>query len=602
MHYSAKGLLIETRCGLRDLHESDHGLLTAANAVFMMFCVLLLVFVLNVGHVTTRKLDLQSAADASAYSAGSYMARGMNAITATNHVIGEMNAMVILHYAWGGDKLDAGKRADVGANVSEHAEDPQKLNRQDQTLEVWYRLAVADVPEPGIFHLVLQREGNTSFGNTEILAEATELDSKMNLKEHLTRAYQGMVVALALKAFPPTTAAGEALSLAMKAYSYKIAQEYATLNAIHTVAEALTPLKQLLEEQIMPSAKAYTTLVKERTPILVELAAREVAKQNRFLGTTFPQPGDSSIKLRLPIQLDPLAISKSVPLAGNSNVVKEPGPKCECPKHLKPEPPTPDRVVKWTQLARASFPWVNYHRKPAMDLFGKLLQLAKTKDLYFHWTNGYTKRICTKLQEGATEGADPDSHMALYVMDDYEGPDKGYEKWTISEHSDLATDRFSVLGVTYGQPPTVIGSTIFGQEHPDGRIAWSMAMLYNANQQQRPNQRIDTYCKRTIPARQANVGYDTLNWYPGSLQDTEGCAAATLEPPQLAGPGENRPFEVQGRGLPHEYPRIQVNWQTKLLPASGCRLQQLRQNPLPDPFADVISRIVTRVPDFMRTH
>ncbi|MFK7822063.1 MAG: Tad domain-containing protein [Planctomycetaceae bacterium] len=586
----------------REIHGEEDGLLTAANAVFMMLCVLLMVYVLNVGHITTKKVDLQNAADASAYSGATYMARGMNAITATNHVIGEMNAMVILHYAFGGDKLDAGKRADVGTNVSEYAKNPGKLDRADWQLEVLFRLVQSENPPPAVFNLVLQRQGNSSSGASEIRAEATELDSKMNLKKHLAQAYQGLVVAMALKAFPPTRPAGEALSLVMKLYGFKIAQEYATLNVLHQAAKALTPVKQLLKEQLMPSAKAYTTFVKKQTPILAEQAARAVAKQNGFVGTTFPQPGNPRIPLRLPLQIDPLAIAKIAPLQGNSNVVEEPGPTCDCPPSVNYDAPTWDRVVKWTQLARASFPWVNYHRKPVMDAFGKLLQLAETKDLYFHWTNGYTKRICRKLQKKATSNERPNEHMALYVMDDYEGPDKGYEKWAIAEYSDLATKRFSVLAVTHAKPPTVIGSSVFGQEHPNGMMTWSMGLFYNANEQQRPNHRIDPYCQRTVPGRQANVGYDTLNWYPGSNQDTESRSAAMLEPPDPAGPGEYRPYEVQGRGIPHEYPRIQVNWQAKLVPVSGLRLKQIHDHPPSSPFGQVIRRTTRTVLDFMRTH
>ena len=64
-------------------------------------------FVGNVGHVVTSKVGSQNAADAVAFSSAQWMARGMNAATATNHLLGEATALVVVIEALGGPEADA---------------------------------------------------------------------------------------------------------------------------------------------------------------------------------------------------------------------------------------------------------------------------------------------------------------------------------------------------------------------------------------------------------------------------------------------------------------------------------------------------------------
>jgi hypothetical protein len=125
-----------------------------------------------------------------------------------------------------------------------------------------------------------------------------------------------------------------------------------------------------------------------------------------------------------------------------------------------------------------------------------------------------------------------------------------------------------------------------------------MALLYNGNEQQRPEHRIDMNCKRILPIRQANVGMDTLNWKPGSLQTSTGCE----ERPSGSRRGENRPFELLGIGVPAEYPAIQVNWQSKLVPATAYRVSQLQRATLPGAFGSIMQRMPSQFPEALVTH
>src|SRR5690242_4580184 len=67
----------------------EDGMMSMVNVVTVAFLALLIGFVANVGRIVQEKIAVQNAADAAAYSASAVMARGMNAVTATNHLMGE---------------------------------------------------------------------------------------------------------------------------------------------------------------------------------------------------------------------------------------------------------------------------------------------------------------------------------------------------------------------------------------------------------------------------------------------------------------------------------------------------------------------------------
>src|SRR4051812_35592379 len=72
----------------------------------LVFFMALFLLLMDIGRTTVEKIEMQNAADASAYSAALQLARGMNAITATNHHIGEMMSLVVLHKAIAGENAD----------------------------------------------------------------------------------------------------------------------------------------------------------------------------------------------------------------------------------------------------------------------------------------------------------------------------------------------------------------------------------------------------------------------------------------------------------------------------------------------------------------
>ena len=510
-------------------HACEAGTLTLTNAVAVMLSFLLIVLPMNIGNVVEEKVQSQNAADAIAFSASLVQARAMNAITATNHVIGEMNAFVVLHEAIGGELLERGGTAESTQSLHgvkiKSGSDLQEINNN---LDIAFQAASGMGAITTAYQTVREQDG--------IQADATIVDSKSKLKTILTTVYQTKFAAILMQrsGFAPIVAAGKALEVAMDLLELKVFQEYQTLNGFEQIAKALLPVKQILRDQMMPAARRYTVNVVQQTPDLVNEVAKEIGEANGVFASVYPT--DPS----LPVVLDPHREADQII---DTNSLS--GPLCPC--EVDERSGGRDQVVKITQLARATFPWVNYHRQPILNLLGKLVPLSKAKDYYFDHTNGYCKSVCIEVQRSDKQD------MGLYVIENDGAPDKGYAEWT---QSPVMADRmFSLVGLALKEAPTVIGRPgFFNQHHSDGRATIAQAILYNANDQVRPEHKIDITCKRISPSVQADVGWDTLNWRSGT------------QPSELVGFGE---------GLAADFPEIEVNWQAKLVPLSNARLQDL---------------------------
>src|SRR5262245_22949091 len=90
----------------RDLVADEEGMLSLVSLFVVLGFLVLFALLANVAKTVTQKLETQNGADSVAYSATTEMARGMNTLTAVNHLIGELTALVVLHHALGGDELD----------------------------------------------------------------------------------------------------------------------------------------------------------------------------------------------------------------------------------------------------------------------------------------------------------------------------------------------------------------------------------------------------------------------------------------------------------------------------------------------------------------
>ena len=96
----------KSKPNLQLLLKSESGMMTWGTIFAVMVLMIMFSLVFNSVKTVNRKVETQNTADAVAYSSATWIARGMNALTATNHIIGELNALYSLHHALGGKYLD----------------------------------------------------------------------------------------------------------------------------------------------------------------------------------------------------------------------------------------------------------------------------------------------------------------------------------------------------------------------------------------------------------------------------------------------------------------------------------------------------------------
>jgi hypothetical protein len=121
--------LVRTHRFFQRLAVADDGYINFVSCFLFMAFILGLALVGNVGQATNDRIELQNAADAGAYSAALQMARGMNAVTATNHMMGEATAVIVALDAFvGRERLrDARLRGqEVGGEEVENANEAIK--------------------------------------------------------------------------------------------------------------------------------------------------------------------------------------------------------------------------------------------------------------------------------------------------------------------------------------------------------------------------------------------------------------------------------------------------------------------------------------------
>ncbi|MCA9095379.1 MAG: hypothetical protein KDA68_17995, partial [Planctomycetaceae bacterium] len=174
----------------RNLHESEEGTMAQVTVIAVMGFTILVGMVGNVGRIVQKKVAVQNAADSVAYSTALWQARSMNAVTAVNHMLGEVTAICVLHEALGGPELDDG--------IPKKSDEFKDLNDKITT----YRpIPTVAINMPGLYSVderiidlvrraVTFREGN----NGSTTAGAMLYDSRITLKQ-LVAFFQDVKVA-----------------------------------------------------------------------------------------------------------------------------------------------------------------------------------------------------------------------------------------------------------------------------------------------------------------------------------------------------------------------------------------------------------------------
>jgi hypothetical protein len=504
------------------LHSDESGLFAVSHLATTLFLTVTAICTLNSGASLTDRVRHQRQADTAAESLGVWKARYLNAVVSHQHLMGELAGLVVTHHAIGGDLLDRHERA--------------ATRSVDRKLEQAYQVAR------------FSRTGTPAYPavSSAVFAGEALLTARKRLKRLLTKVYYAKAVATAMQAYPPTHAAGVALEQAADKLERAIDREWQVLDQVHQAARSLSNLKLKIVNEHLPTAKQQLDDMVENYEATQDQLASFIAQTLEIQIHILPTDR------RLPLKEDPWA------RRFDFRDWSQPDLPCDCPSVAADNPR--HQITKITQLARATFPWVNYHREPIERQLKPITPLSEMAELFFDHTNGVSKRMLDEQQR--------ESQWSLFVLDDFEGPDKARESWT-KDGGSTAADKSFGISVLVGKPTRQpIGSFFFRPIEPETTYRCASALVWNVVPPSTPLCPIDLYCKRIVPSTQAVTGWDTLNWSP----------RRTLS-------------ELVGIGVPHVFPAIEPGWRSSLSPTSAARLQEFKHQPGPawaDDFIDMV--------------
>lgn len=314
----ARGMLHQLQCfvAVDDFHRAEDGKLTLVATIMMLAMIVLIGLIGNAGHAVNQKIEAQNAADAAAFSSALWMARGMNALTSTNHMLGEATAMCAIHEALGGPGLDLG--------IRENTQENQQLDAMITGTKTTAPIGPAPFVPPNltsidkrIIDFVTNR--TTPTGDKRFKAYATIYDSKMTLKRELNVHLIAKNIA-DIGFFMPwpvniaTVPAAYATHIYSSAQIVLIGKEWLVLDVIEQVAEAIhqAQIKQVIEQQLIPTLSAHADFVASYDPDsesfepgivnnAVERTILELQDRHSTDLAVFP----TSNELRLPVELEP---------------------------------------------------------------------------------------------------------------------------------------------------------------------------------------------------------------------------------------------------------------------------------------------------------
>jgi hypothetical protein len=243
-------------------HNNETGKVSLLASMLMLVLVALAGLIGNTGHAAKEKIETQNAADSIAYSSTLWMARGMNALTATNHMLGEATALAAVHEALGGPELDHGVERNTTENTT--------LDKIIRTLSKSAPVIPSTYTPPPIPNLdrrvVKFVTDRTSPADGKLAAFATIYDSRMALKRQLA-------VILPAKSFanlgflvpPPwgfaTAAIAYGVHITGTANIVLIGKEWFVLEALEAIARVFKPVKTVVESQLVPNLAAHAEFV-----------------------------------------------------------------------------------------------------------------------------------------------------------------------------------------------------------------------------------------------------------------------------------------------------------------------------------------------------
>jgi hypothetical protein len=586
---SWRALLRQARAVLagegNDLAASEDGMVSFITALVVVGFAVLIGLVANVGYNTREKQDMQHRADSIAISGATWKARGMNAVTAANHLMGELTALCVMHYSFGGPELDDGNEVST-----------QEKSNGEMQLDVAADLASGDEFKSSIDSDV-QRIKNTKWKSG-----ATIYDARMMLMYVEYLAIQGHIIAEVVQLIPYV---GEflamAIDLACTALRFKVTQEWISLQLLEGAVQAAVQPRKALESVVLPLIQLYADTAGGNSPELpfvnntaaaADKATKDLEQKNHLKkAALFPFPFPNTFKLPIEREKVPSTsggkpespntaggfasdVGKMLHLLNVASAARSalsfffPSLKGFDMPTLDQDAlgnkgyqgnPSRDKLPNgdWnkeqkSQFVRATYPWVNYWRGPVRNFMDLTLTLSTSSAWYLYWSDRYT---LAKTHEFRTRSS---KKLAMYVMTDSEKYGKGKEPWTKESGSKQADQLFCVLGFAQRPAKTIAMVPVFGkpQQNSNGVVAFAQAMVYNANKQDASANPGDF---------QPEIGWNTLNWRSPINGSNAYEFAKGVKDPSAFGALKNF---LNNDGGDDNQPAIKLNWQARLTPVS----------------------------------
>lgn len=571
---SIRAVAVRFRNRCIEFDKSEDGMMVWGLLVSIMFFLLLTALAYNTGKTVAVKVDTQNTADSMAYSSAVWSARGMNTVTATNHLIGELNALYVLHHALGGRHLDVSDSKN---------KDTWEMNLMNLALKYKFNLDgyVPIWPDVGppldwLGPTILSQARSPSRQHFNVVKADTYADrnstlfqAKLVLKAWMLKTYidHHYGILLGASIWPPTVNAGKAMAAGAYAQETAIVAQYRFLNAVEELARSLRGIKKQIPgliELLHDYQKALISPV--GIPTTSYRAAQHIAEHHGQSGTVIargPMPF-----LTLPLELEKESLS----------------------------------TEEKSQLIRATYPWVVHWRKPVGVVLTAGAPQSFASSFYANWSERYTLQSCEWMRTaddqkyrnqltitnkaggplagavgsalsdllsfvqganlgGGGSGGSTDGEDGLQIRlpvveglnDTPGGVSKGREAWNDWNDRKTASreldDLFCVMGYARSRVPGVASQAFFRQENPQGVVCFAQAMIYNAND------------KRSLRhSGQPKFTWDTLNW-KGAVPEFK-----------------NRGFwDISWSAFSQMFqswrqPEVRLNWQAKLTPVTNHKL------------------------------
>ena len=329
------------------LLAGEEGMISVVTVVVVLGFAVLIGLIGNVGRVVAEKIELQNAADAAANASALWMARGMNAITATNHLMGEATALVVIHQALGGPELEGQRTYSPPRST--------QLNEAIEQLRTNAPIKLGQI-DRSLIEFTANRLTADSW--TRHQACATIYDAKLTLKWIF-----GLDLGaknLANLGFTPTPLYAFTAPLAFAAHVFldliilQIAKEALYVDFLEIGARALTVPKNGVWNVVIPALSKYGDLVAGRGPDRPPCSA--VSQNLELLGSSnrarldiFPAPDD----LSLPVVSEPPPETR--PLSGDRTGFGKPPSlwtKDDMPGEVKEIRQVFSQINRWLDQAR----------------------------------------------------------------------------------------------------------------------------------------------------------------------------------------------------------------------------------------------------------